>query len=163
MNQLKFFTIGVYGFTEAAFFSALINAKVDTFCDIRLRRGMRGNIYSFANSKYLQNRLLQLGIKYIHFKELAPSKETRYTQKLVDKKLGYKKRNRMILSQDFIQAYRQQCLEKFKTNNFLEKLGGNANCIVLFCVEKEPSACHRSLIALEIERELNQNVIHILP
>lgn len=155
--------MGVYGFTEAAFFQALVNAKVDTFCDIRLRRGMRGKIYSFVNSKYLQNRLMQLGIKYIHVKELAPNKETRNKQKIADKKTGYKKNSRITLSQEFIQAYKNQCLNNFQVNDFLKKIGEKANGILLFCVEKEPNACHRSIVASEIERELNLRVRHLLP
>ena len=35
-------TIGVYGFTEVDFFHALRQAGVDTFVDIRGRRGVRG-------------------------------------------------------------------------------------------------------------------------
>jgi uncharacterized protein (DUF488 family) len=155
--------MGVYGFTEAAFFQALVNAKVDTFCDIRLRRGMRGKIYFFVNSQHLQNRLKQLGIKYIHLKELAPSKETRDIQKHADKKAGNIKHSRVTLSQDFIQAYKKQCLSEFKTSDFLEKIGKSANCIVLFCVEKEPTACHRSIVASQIERDLDLKVSHILP
>jgi hypothetical protein len=37
--QWKFVTLGVYGFTAEAFFQALQRAGVDTFCDIRWRRG----------------------------------------------------------------------------------------------------------------------------
>jgi len=63
-------TIGVYGFDEQSFFGALQDAKIDTFCDIRLRRGMRGSLYAFANSEYLQRRLRKLEIRYLHLKEL---------------------------------------------------------------------------------------------
>ena len=163
MSNPQIITIGVYGFTETAFFQSLVNAKVDTFCDIRMRRGIRGAVYSFVNSKYLQTRLNQLGIKYIHLKELAPSQETRDRQKQADKKSGEGKRTRTVLSQDFIQLYKTQCLNEFKANEFLEKLGGGANCIALFCVEKEPSACHRSLVAKQLEYELGLKVNHIMP
>ena len=39
-------TVGVYGFNEATFFAALRATGVDTFCDIRLRRGVRGREYA---------------------------------------------------------------------------------------------------------------------
>lgn len=52
--MIRLVTIGVYGSTERKFFDALVRAKVDVFCDIRLRRGMRGATYSFANSSLLQ-------------------------------------------------------------------------------------------------------------
>lgn len=58
----KIVTIGVYGFNEADFFQAVQDAGIDTFCDIRMRRSMRGSQYAFANSTYLQQRLYDLGI-----------------------------------------------------------------------------------------------------
>ncbi len=69
----EFVTIGVYGFDEAGFFQALQDAGVDTFCDIRRRRGVRGSAYAFANSQRLQGRLAELGIRYIYRSDLAPS------------------------------------------------------------------------------------------
>ncbi len=45
---MELFTIGVYGKTPEAFFGALIAANIDTFCDVRSHRGMRGHIYSFV-------------------------------------------------------------------------------------------------------------------
>lgn len=36
-------TIGVYGFDEQSFFQALQDAQIDTLCDIRARRGVRGS------------------------------------------------------------------------------------------------------------------------
>jgi uncharacterized protein (DUF488 family) len=163
MNKPKIITIGVYGFTEDAFFQSLVNAKVDTFYDIRMRRGMRGAVYSFVNSKYLQMRLCQLGIQYIHLKELAPGKETRDRQKQADEKSGVNKRERVTLNQNFIKAYKTQYLDKFKSDEFIVKAGETANCIALFCVEKEPDACHRSLVAEKIKDELGLEIFHILP
>ena len=48
-----FVTIGVYGFDESSFFQTLQNAGVDTFCDLRARRGVRGAAYAFANGERL--------------------------------------------------------------------------------------------------------------
>lgn len=39
---MKLFTIEVYGFTEEQFYGKLKKHHIDTFVDIRLRRGMRG-------------------------------------------------------------------------------------------------------------------------
>ena len=77
-------TIGVYGFDETTFFQALREAGVDTFCDIRRRRGVRGTRYAFANSRRLQKRLSELGIQYRHLLELAPTAEIRERQKTAD-------------------------------------------------------------------------------
>ena len=44
MNRpLELLTIGVYGFDPGGFFGALSAAGVDTFCDVRSRRGVRGS------------------------------------------------------------------------------------------------------------------------
>src|SRR5438128_11097069 len=104
----KFVTIGVYGFSEERFFGALRDAGVDTFCDIRMRRGLRGSLYAFANSARLQERLREMGIRYSHFKELAPTEQIRERQKQEDKKLRIAKRARTGLGDAFTQAYRQE-------------------------------------------------------
>ena len=92
----KIITIGVYGFTEATFFEALQVHRVDHFCDIRQRRGLRGRDYAFANSLQLQQRLEELGIAYVHFKNLAPPLEVRRRQQTVDQAGGVKKRARSL-------------------------------------------------------------------
>jgi len=48
---LEFVTIGVYGWDAERFFAALKAAQVDTFCDIRDRRGVRGAEYAFATAR----------------------------------------------------------------------------------------------------------------
>lgn len=160
---LKIVTIGAYGFDKDSFFQALLDAEVDTFCDIRRRRGVRGSAYAFANSQNLQRRLRELGIRYVYIKELAPSKDIRAKQNLEDKQLHIAKRQRTTLGQDFIQAYEQECLAHFHAEEFLEKIGAAARVVALFCVEREPQACHRSLAAQYLARELGLSVEHITP
>lgn len=140
-------TIGVYGFDEQSFFQALFDARVDTFCDIRLRRGMRGSTYAFANSTYLQKHLRESGIRYLHIKELAPNHSIREKQQQEDKKLGIAKRTRKELGQAFIQAYERECLATFDSDDFIKQIGSDTKVVGLFCVESEPEACHRSLVA----------------
>ena len=156
-------TIGVYGFDEQSFFHVLLDTKIDTFCDIRLRRGMRGSMYAFVNSTYLQNRLEELGIQYLHVKELAPSQDIRGKQQQEDKKLGIAKRTRKELGPAFIKAYEHECLSNFDTSEFIKRVGQDAKVIGLFCVEREPEACHRSLAAQKLARDLDAGVEHIKP
>ena len=99
---MKIVTIGVYGFTEAAFFDALRQAVVDTFCDIRARRGVRGSDYVFANRRRLEARLAAMGIRYLHFRELAPSRALRERQAIADKADRTTKRQRTELSPEFM-------------------------------------------------------------
>jgi len=57
---MKFYTIGVYNSTEQEYFKKLTDNNIDTFCDIRQRRGVRGSQYSFVNSNRLQAKLNEL-------------------------------------------------------------------------------------------------------
>jgi hypothetical protein len=72
-STLKLVTVGVYGFTADTFFEALQCAGVDTFCDIRWRRAVRGREYAFANKTRLEQRLKSMGVRYLHFRDLAPT------------------------------------------------------------------------------------------
>jgi uncharacterized protein (DUF488 family) len=157
----KIVTIGVYGFDKDGFFKALLDAGIDTFCDIRLRRGMRGSEYAFVNSESLQNRLQELGIRYIHVKDLAPSQTIREKQKQEDEKLGIAKRNRKVLGETFIHEYEKECLSHFNSYEFLKMIGLETEVIGLFCVEREPHACHRSLAANRLARDLELPVEHM--
>jgi len=163
MGRPKIITIGVYGFSETSFFEALVEAKVDTFCDLRMRRGVRGAMYAFANSQRLQDRLAELGINYIHLMELAPSQEIIKKQQQIDRKSGVGQRKRTSLSSEFIDVYKKERLEHFRADEFLEKIGGDAQRVALFCVEREPAACHRSLVAQRLKDELGIKVDHIVP
>lgn len=160
---MKFITIGVYGFSEEKFFKTLQEAEVDTFCDIRQRRGVRGAIYAFANSQRLQKRLAELGIRYLHRLDLAPTKAIRLRQHEADKAEKVARRKRARLSQDFIDAYQAEILEGFDPQSLLDDLEEDAQVVALFCVESEPSACHRSLVTEKLQRELGVEVEHLLP
>lgn len=85
---MEIFTLGVYNSTEQQFFGKLVENRIDTFCDIRQRRGLRGSQYAFVNSQRLQQRLAEIGISYTYLKELAPTKEIRDKQKEADKRNG---------------------------------------------------------------------------
>jgi uncharacterized protein (DUF488 family) len=161
---MRIITIGVYGFSEEAFFQKLQQAGVDTFCDIRWRRGVRGRRYAFANSGRLQMRLAELGIRYLHFRELAPSPEVRKRQTAADKAAGTEKRKRTSLGEAFIAGY-QQAITSFDSRKFLESLGSGTKTAAVFCVERDPAACHRSLLAERLQSDLpvEIEVAHLTP
>jgi uncharacterized protein (DUF488 family) len=161
--QLKFVTLGVYGFTADAFFEALQRAGVDTFCDIRWRRGVRGREYVFANSGRLQQRLAEMGIRYLHLRELAPTPELRQRQAAADKAAGTTKRKRAALGEVFITGYREERLAAFDSRRFTGQVAPGARIVALFCVEREPAACHRSLLAERLHQDLGVEVVHLTP
>jgi uncharacterized protein (DUF488 family) len=160
---MKLVTIGVYGFSEEAFFQALRAAGVDVFCDIRQRRGVRGATYAFANSQRLQRRLAELGIRYLYRQDLAPTKAVRARQEEVDQAQKVAKRQRTTLGEVFVLAYRSEILANFDLQSLLDEVGPDAQVLALFCVEREPAACHRSLVADQLRWDLGLEVEHIRP
>ncbi|MGB1450273.1 MAG: DUF488 family protein [Marinirhabdus sp.] len=158
---MEFFTIGVYNSTEQGYFNKLIENSIDTFCDIRQRRGVRGAKYSFVNSQRLQIKLNDLNIKYSHFLDLAPTKEIRELQKQADAQQGELKRNRNELGKIFKLAYKNKILNNYDFDYFIEKLEKiNANRVILFCVEEKPKACHRSLVTEKL-KSLGYKITHL--
>ena len=155
------FTIGVYGKTEPQFFSQLENSRVDTFCDIRQRRGVRGSQYAFVNSKRLQVALAARGIAYRYVPELAPTKQIRESQHAADREWGVLKRTRLELGDLFKQRYSEEILRPFDVQTFRQSLEPASHRVALFCVEATAAACHRSLVADRLRAEWNVPVEHL--
>ncbi len=146
------FTIGVYGSSEKEFFQKLTDNDIDTFCDIRLRRAVRGSQYAFVNSKRLQDKLEKLSIKYIYETALTPTNEIKELQEKADKKNKIQRRKREELSDVFKNAYTKKILSHFDIKQFIQNLqDSGAKKVVLFCVEQSAAACHRSLVTNKIE------------
>ena len=162
-SDLHLMTIGVYGADEDSFFSTLTDAGVDTFCDVRRHRGLRGRKYAFANSKRLQKRLKEMGIYYVHLKDLSPPKEIRQKQRAADKKSGTAKRERTALSDSFVEAYEDECLSGTTPEEVLNRLPDDTLRAIFFCVEREPEACHRSVLTSWLSNGKNLPVKHLKP
>jgi len=160
---MQIVTIGGYGYDQAGFISALRRAQIDTFVDVRQRRGVRGRQYAFLNSSRLQGALAEIGIRYLHLKDLAPTQSVRDIQKRIDTETGTKKRDRSRLSPEFVRAYEAEVLGAFDPAVFEREIGADAKVVALFCVEGQPEACHRSLVADRLARELGVHVEHVRP
>lgn len=159
---MEFFTIGVYNSTENEFFEKLTENNIDTFCDIRQRRGVRGAKYSFVNSNRLQEKLNDLGIKYGYVQDLAPTTEIRELQKEIDAEKGELKSERQELGKVFVIEYKNKILGNFDFDKFFENLDNiGANRIALFCVEEHPEACHRSIVANKLADNFNYKITHL--
>lgn len=159
---MEFFTIGVYNSTENEFFDKLTQNNIDTFCDIRQRRGVRGAKYSFVNSNRLQQKLNDLDIKYGYIPDLAPTTEIRELQKEIDAEKGELKSERRELGKIFVIEYKNKILGNFDFEKFFENLDNiAAKRIVLFCVEEHPEACHRSIVANKLSDNFNYKITHL--
>ena len=139
-------TIGVYGFAAEAFLDTLTGAHVGLLLDLRQRRGVRGPEYSWANSVRLQRALAAAGIGYGHVKELAPTTGLRRLQYREDERRGVGRRDRVVLAPEFAERYIREILDPFDLGAFLAELP-NDSATALLCVERDPEACHRSLVA----------------
>jgi uncharacterized protein (DUF488 family) len=154
-------TIGVYGFDRDSFLATLADADVDLLLDVRQRRGVRGSEYAWANAARLQAALAEAGIGYSHLKELAPTTELRQLQYEEDDRLGEGKRNRTALAPEYTRLYIEEILDPVDLGPIVKWIG--ASSAALLCVERDPEACHRSLIAARLEREWGFDVEHLLP
>jgi len=159
----KIVTIGAYGYDAEHFFAALQAAGVDTLCDVRQRRGVRGSEYAFANRARLEAKLTELGIRYVHRRDLAPDNELRQAQYRVDAAVHVGKRARQVLSPTFIDGYCDARLAAFDSHQFAAELGQDTRVVALFCVETEPAACHRSLLAERLAVDLDVPIDNLLP
>lgn len=152
MKLPDIYTIGVYGCSEKEFFKKLTDHGIDTFCDIRLRRAVRGSQYAFANSQRLQDKLAELSIKYLHEMGLSPTPEIIKLQDRFDQEHKIQRRKREELTDVFKTAYKNKILSKFDIRQFIKDLEkSGVKKMVLFCVEKLPNACHRSLVTEKIK------------
>jgi uncharacterized protein (DUF488 family) len=139
-------TIGVYGFTADTFVERLTGAGVGLLLDLRQRRAVRGPDYSWANSQRLQQALAAAGFGYRHVKDLAPTTELRQLQYRDDDSQGVGKRNRIALAPEYAERYTLEILDRFDVDALVADVPDDA-VIALFCVERDPQACHRSLVA----------------
>jgi len=155
-------TVGVYGFDAARFLAALREAGVTRVLDVRQRRGVRGSEYAWANAKRLEAGLAEAGVEYRHHRELAPTTEMRELQYREDARLGVGKRSRASLAPEFADRYVREVLDRVDLGRIVLDLPELGRAAVL-CVERDPEACHRWLIAQRLAAEHGLEVQHLRP
>ena len=155
-------TIGVYGWTLETWLEALSSADVRLVLDVRQRRGVRGTEYSWANAQRLEAALSEAGIAYEHRKELAPTTELRRLQYREDDRLGVGKRSRVELAPEYRKRYVREILDRVDLAPIVRELPRDG-AGTLFCVERDPEACHRSLIAERMRAQHGVSVAHLRP
>ncbi|KJK50709.1 hypothetical protein UK23_09520 [Lentzea aerocolonigenes] len=157
--MIKVVTIGVYGFDAESFLWTLKQAKVRVLLDLRQRRGVRGHEYAWANSQRLQAALAEAGIGYEHHVELAPTTDMRQAQYAEDERQGVGKRSRQVLAEEYARRYTAEILDQAD----LAPIASGAGVAALFCVEADPEACHRSLVADRLTETYGIEVEHLRP
>jgi uncharacterized protein (DUF488 family) len=154
-------TIGVYGFTAGTFLAALHAGAVSLILDLRQRRGVRGREYVWANSQRLQAALAEAAIGYRHLPGLAPSTELRELQYREDDRLGAGKRSRLALAVEFRERYRREILDRADLDAIVASLPAEG-VSALLCVERDPQACHRSIVAARLASEYGARITDIV-
>jgi len=154
-------TIGVYGFDRETFLATLTDAGIDLVLDVRQRRGVRGSEYAWANAQRLQDSLSEAGIDYSHLKELAPTTELRQAQYRADAQRGEGKRSRTVLSPEYASGYTEEILNRADLAPIVRWIGNSK--AALLCVERDPEACHRSLIAARLQGDWGFSVEDLRP
>jgi uncharacterized protein (DUF488 family) len=161
-RRVSIATIGVYGWTLERFLGALNDAGVRVVLDVRQRRGVRGSEYAWANSLQLQAALAGAGIEYRHHKELAPTTDLRRAQYEADARQGVGKRSRVELAPEYRERYQSEILDRVELGELVRELP-TEGVAALMCVERDPEACHRSLIAERLAPEQGVSVVHLRP
>jgi uncharacterized protein (DUF488 family) len=155
-------TIGVYGWTRETFIEALHAQGVGLILDVRQRRGVRGREYAWANSARLQEALAEAKIGYRHHPELAPTTELRHLQYREDERVGVGKRSRVELTPEYRERYTREILDRVDLGAIIAELPTEV-ASALLCVERDPEACHRSLIAERLAGEHELAITHLRP
>lgn len=159
---MRIATIGVYGWTLDSFLAALHVANVRVVLDVRQRRGVRGPEYAWANSARLQAALASAGFGYEHHKELAPTTDLRQVQYEQDMRQGVGKRSRLELAPEYRERYQREILDRVDLGELVRELPADG-LAALLCVERDPEACHRSLIAERLETKFGASVVDLRP
>ena len=161
-SMLRLVTIGAYGFDGESFVRRLRGADVRLLLDVRQRRGVRGPEYAWANSRRLQAALAQARIAYEHHPELAPTTELRQLQYAEDDRQGVGKRSRRALADEYARRYTTEILDRADLAPVVSALS-SGEVAALFCVERDPQACHRSLIAQRLAERHGVAIEHLRP
>ena len=160
--MLRVVTIGVYGFDGESFLQRLRHAEVRLLLDVRQRRSVRGPEYAWANSRRLQAALAEVRIAYEHHPELAPTTELRQLQYAEDDRRGVGIRSRRELAPEFVRRYTTEVLDSADLTPVVSALPSSGTA-ALFCVELDPEACHRSLIAQRMAERHRVTIEHLGP
>lgn len=143
---MKIYTIGFTKHTSEEFFEKLKSAGVKRVIDIRLNK--TSQLAAFAKGSDLPYLLKSTGgIEYLSHSELAPTKE-----------LLKSYRSKEITWEEFEKSYKNQ-IKDSKVILGLNK--GDFEDACLLCSENTPEKCHRRLLAEELAKIWDLEIIHL--
>jgi hypothetical protein len=83
-------------------------------------------------------------------------------QYVEDDRLGVGKRSRVALAAEYVERYEHEILDAADLTPIVAAMPSDA-ATALYCVERDASACHRSLIARRMAEEFGLPVSDLLP
>ncbi len=99
---------------------------------------------------------------HAHHRELAPTTGLRQLQYREDDRQGVGKRNRAELALEYRRRYIKEILDPVDLDPVVEAMPADGSTALL-CVERDPEACHRSLIAERLAADYDCAVTHLRP
>jgi uncharacterized protein (DUF488 family) len=72
------------------------------------------------------------------------------------------KRNRTALATEYVERYTREILDPFDLGALVAELPHDG-VTALFCVERDPEACHRSLVANRLRAEFDLRLKDLRP
>lgn len=140
----EMFTIGYQGATLAALVESLRAAAVSVLIDTRETPTSRRPEF---RRRSLETALEQAGIRYVSRPSLGAPRELRALASDWDRfSHGY---------------YQRLALVREELEGIVPIVASERAC--LLCFEADPAACHRSLLAHEIQRLLDVDAVHLRP
>jgi uncharacterized protein (DUF488 family) len=106
--------------------------------------------------------LAEASVEYRHLPELAPTTELRQLQYAEDDRQGVGKRSRAELAPAYAEGYTREILDGVDLAAVVALLPPEG-AAALFCVERDPEACHRSLVADRLAAHRDVAVTHLRP
>ena len=134
---MQLFTIGYEGIDQSQFLSWLSNYKINVVADVRdLPLSRKKGFSKSALSDFLEKNK----IAYINFRELGAPKELRtFLFQTRDYKTYFKKYKNIVSK------------NSAAIDTILDTIKDGKN-VALLCYEKDPSTCHRSVVADEVKK-----------
>ena len=143
-GSITLFTIGYQGRSVEDYLDILSGEHVTLLCD--LRRNAISRKRGFSKSA-LARTCEQLGIRYEHLPDLGIGAERRRLVKTDrDRQLLLAEYRRFDLADRSASVQRILCWTT------------SAERVAVTCFERDPSSCHRSLVAAEVERLGGPNI-----
>jgi uncharacterized protein (DUF488 family) len=141
----EFFTIGYQGARIEQVIASLATAQVSVLVDTRETPMSRRAEF---RPRSLEAALADAGIRYLSVRALGAPKQLR-----------------LLATQDwdvFAEGYRERlALVREELERLVPLVAAERVC--LLCFEADPAACHRSLLAHEIEGRLGVEAVHLRP